>query len=260
MLLAIDIGNTNITLGVWDGRAWLRQWRLGTVHERTVDEYGIILKALLYDANAAIDQVIMSSVVPPLTGIFTAVSQQYLGRPALQVQPGLDTGIHIGTENPSQVGMDRVVNATAAYHIYPGPSIIVDMGTATKVDVVSAAGELIGGVIAPGLRVAADALISRAAQLSRVALEAPPQVLGRNTIHAVQSGLIYGYASLIEGLVRRLINEHPDAGQTISVIGTGGLIHLIAPHTGVIDHTDPWLTLTGLRLISERLQPERGVG
>lgn len=259
MLLAIDIGNTNITLGLWDGQEWRRQWRLRTIHDQTVDEYGIYLKMLLREEGlaTAVDEVVLSSVVPPLTRTFVAVAGRYLGHEPLLVTSTTDTGIRIATENPAEVGADRIVNAAAAYHLYPGASIVVDMGTATTLDVVSADGALLGVVIAPGMELAAEALTRRAAQLGRVALEAPPHVLGRNTIHAMQSGLIFGYVSLIEGLVRRLRAELslPDA----PVIGTGGLIRLITPYTPVITSVEPWLTLTGLRLIAERAraaQPE----
>lgn len=252
MLLAIDIGNTNITLGLWDGQQWRFQWRLRTIHDQTVDEYGIYLKMLLREEGLAdaVDGVVLSSVVPPLTRTFVAVADRYLGQKPLQVTAGTDTGIRIATENPAEVGADRIVNAVAAYHLYPGASIVVDMGTATTLDVVSADGALLGVIIAPGLQLAADALTQRAAQLGRISLEAPPHVLGRNTIHAMQSGLIYGYASLIEGLVSRLRAElnMPDA----RVVGTGGLIRLIMPHTNVVCCVEPWLTLVGLRLIAER--------
>jgi type III pantothenate kinase len=252
MLLAIDIGNTNITLGLWDGHQWRRQWRLRTIHDQTVDEYGLYLKMLLREEGLAssVDSVVLSSVVPPLTHTFVAVAGRYLGQEPLQVTEATDTGIRIATENPAEVGADRIVNAVAAYHLYPGASIVVDMGTATTLDVVSADGALLGVIIAPGLELAANALTQRAAQLGRVALEAPPKVLGRNTVHAMQSGLVFGYASLIEGLVARLRAELelPDA----RVIGTGGLIGLITPHTAVIGCIEPWLTLTGLRLIAER--------
>jgi type III pantothenate kinase len=252
MLLAIDIGNTNITLGLWDGQHWRRQWRLRTIHEQTVDEYGIYLKMLLHEdgLDGAVDEVIFSSVVPPLTRTFTAVAERYLGRQALLVTPTSDTGIRIATENPAEVGADRIVNAVAAYHLHPGASIVVDMGTATTLDVISADGALLGVVIAPGMELAADALTRRAAQLGRVALEAPPQVLGRNTTHAMQSGLVFGYVSLIEGLVGRLRTELDLA--EAPVIGTGGLMRLITPYTGVITCVEPWLTLTGLRLIAGR--------
>lgn len=253
MLLAIDIGNTNITLGLWDGQAWRLQWRLRTVHDKTVDEYGIYLKMLLSEVGltGAVSGVIFSSVVPPLSKTFSAVCERYLGCTPQQVSAEIDTGIRVATENPAEVGADRIVNAVAAYHLYPGACIIVDMGTATTLDVVSAEGALLGVIIAPGLDLAAEALTGRAAQLSRVALEAPPHVLGRNTVHAMQSGLIYGYTCLIEGLIWRLQAEVEMGAPT--VVGTGGMINLITPHTEAIEQVEPWLTLTGLRLISERL-------
>jgi type III pantothenate kinase len=198
----------------------------------------------------AVKRVIFSSVVPPLTHTFSEVCRRYLNLSPIQVTHETDTGIQIATANPAEVGADRIVNAVAAYHLYPGASIVIDMGTATTLDVVGEEGALLGVVIAPGLLLAAEALTGRAAQLSRVALEAPPQVLGRTTVHAMQSGLIFGYACLVEGLVRRLQVEQglPD----VPVIGTGGLINLIEPHTALITDIEPWLTLTGLRLIAER--------
>lgn len=254
MLLAIDIGNTTITVGVWNGDRWRLQWRLRTIHDQTVDEYGIYLKMLLREVGLAqsIDRAIFSSVVPPLTKTFYAVGRRYLNLEPIQVTAESDCGIRVATENPAEVGADRIVNASAAYHLYPGASIIIDMGTATTLDVVSDEGALLGVVIAPGLELAAEALTGRAAQLSRVALQAPPQVLGRNTVHAMQSGLIFGYTCLIEGLIQRLRQEQDLGGAP--VIATGGLINLIAPHTQQIDHLEPWLTLTGLRLISERIK------
>lgn len=260
MLLAIDVGNTNVTLGLWDGTQWTDQWRLRTVHEKTVDEYWISVRTLLKERNlrSRVTRVVLSSVVPPLTATFADVCERYLGLTALQVNADTDTGIDVLTENPMEVGADRIVNAAAAFHLYGNSTIVIDMGTATTFDVVSAElsdpgrAALLGVVIAPGLRLAADALASRAAQLSRVALAAPPQVLGRNTIHAVQSGLVFGYVSMVEGMVRRLIEE---TGLKPTIIGTGGLINLITPHTGLIEHVEPWLTLTGLRIISERNRP-----
>ena len=255
MLLAVDIGNTNITLGVWDGHIWCEQWRLRTDSVRTSDEYGATLNALLRDADLrkAIKHVILASVVPPLTVTFTRLSERYLGQTAVLVNHTLSLGIRISTDEPAKTGVDRVANAVAAFYLYPGPSIVIDMGTATKLDVVTAEGNFLGGVIAPGLGLAADALTSRAAQLSQVALMAPPQALGRNTIHAIQSGLVFGYVGLIEGMVARLIAEHPDNGRPITIIGTGGFIDLVAPHTAVFDVIDSSLTLSGLRIIHERL-------
>jgi type III pantothenate kinase len=260
MLFAIDIGNTNITLGVWDGQAWRREWRLHTAPERTADEYGITLASLLTQAmlERSVKRVILSSVVPSLTSTFIQLSETYLRIPPVIINHQTDTGIRILTDNPQEVGADRIVNSAAAYHVVQGPCIVVDMGTATTFDVVSASGDLLGVAIAPGLRVAADALISRAAQLSQVPLEAPRQAIGRNTIHAVQSGLVLGYACLVEGMVARLIAEHPDHAQKISVIGTGGLIGLIAPYVPAIDIVDPWLTLLGLRVINDHLARSEG--
>ena len=255
MLLAADIGNTNITLGVWDGQQWVEQWRLRTESGRTTDEYGATIKALLRDAGLkdVIEQVIIASVVPPLTPIFAALSQRYLGQTAVFINHTLSTGIRVGTDEPEKTGVDRIANAAAAYHLYPGPSIILDMGTATKFDVVTAVGDFLGGVIAPGLGLAADALTNRAAQLSQVAFTAPPQAIGRNTTEAIQSGLIFGYVSLIEGMITRLKAEHPDPDQDIAVIGTGGFINLVAPHTAVFTLIDSSLTLSGLRIIHEHL-------
>ena len=254
MLLAIDIGNTHITIGLWNGRSWQEHWRLATVREKTADEYGVLLLTLLREANlaTAVSGVILCSVVPPLTSTFTQMFSRYLNQTAVQVGLQMDLGIQVNTDNPAQVGMDRLVNAAAAYHRFVGPSIILDMGTATKFDVVTANGEFIGGAIAPGIQLAADALYQRAAQLSQVGLQAPPQVIGRNTIHAMQSGLVFGYVSLIERMIERIKAEHPDRDQPIPVLGTGGLISLITAHTAVIDTVDPWLTLSGLCQIYDR--------
>ena len=256
MLLAIDIGNTNITLGVWNGRSWARQWRLLTNPAQTADEYGILLKMMLNDAGllTAVNQAIMASVVPALSFTFSQIFQHQIKIPLLNVTSETRMGLKILADVPSAVGADRLVNAVAAYELFQGPCIIIDMGTATKFDLVSVQQEFLGGVIAPGLGLAAEALASRAAKLSHVALEAPPHTIGTNTVHAMQSGLIFGYLALIEGLVARLKGEHPDRFQKIHVLGTGGLIDLIAPHTAVLDHIDPWLTLTGLRVIYERVK------
>ena len=251
MLLAIDIGNTHVTLGIWDGHEWRQHLRLQSSPQRTIDEYGIDLRALLREADllSRIDRVVLASVVPPLTRTFQEASRRYLGLTPLLITVDLKLGIGVATENPREVGADRIANAVAAHHFYPGPAIALDMGTATTLDVVSRNGDLLGVVIATGLGLSAETLAGRAAQLSRVALEAPPAVIGRNTIQAMQSGIVYGYAGLVEGLVRRLREEmgEPEA----RVIGTGGLINVIAPHTAVIDLIDPWLTLNGLRLLAE---------
>jgi type III pantothenate kinase len=256
MLLAIDIGNTHITLGLWDGHEWQLQWRLRTVADKTTDEYGIYLKTLLREGKrvGAVDQAIMASVVPKLSTTFANMCRRYLDLEPLQVGSDTVTGIRVATENPQEVGADRIANAAAAYTLYAGPSIVIDMGTATTFDVISAAGELIGVAIAPGLQLATDALAERAAQLSRVALQAPPQAIGRNTVQAMQSGCVFGYVALVEGLTRRLLAELETAGaggQPVHVIGTGGLISLITPHTNLIHQVEPWLTLTGLCVIND---------
>ncbi len=255
MLLAIDIGNTNISLGVWNGTGWQADWRLRTEHGRTTDEYGATLNALLRDAELKqkVTQVIIGSVVPPLTQTFSRLSQRYLGITAVLLHYQHNTGIHVLTDEPQKTGIDRIANAIAAHHLYPDPAIIIDMGTATKLDVVTEQGEFYGGVISPGLGLAANALTSNAAQLSQVALSAPPHALGRNTIHSIQSGLIFGYVSLVEGMVDRLIDEHPDSPKALKIIGTGGFLSLITPHTNKIDIIDPWLTLSGLRIVHERI-------
>lgn len=255
MLLTIDIGNTNIKLGVWNGRSWQHYWRLSTSQKQTVDEYGTVLKALIREMDPAhrIAEVIIASVVPQLTTVFTEVCQRYLGIRALIINHTVNTGIIVRYDDPNALGTDRIANAAAVYHTWQLPAIIVDMGTATKFEVVSKDGVFCGGVISPGLQIIADALASRAAKLSQVELVAPPRVVATNTEHAVQSGLIFGYVSLVEGIVERLKLEHPNRNETVRVIGTGGLIHRILPYTTVIDHVDDRLTLTGLRLIHERL-------
>ena len=257
MLLAVDIGNTNIVLGVWNGSGWQAHWRLRTVRERTADEFGIYLKGLLREhrLNKSISRVIISSVVPQLTQTFIAVSRNYLHHSPLIVHTDLDLGIRNRTEQPGQVGADRLLNAVAAYDRTHQACIIVDLGTATKFDVVSSAGDFLGGVISPGFTITADALFQRAAKLSQVDLVPPPSVLGRNTVHALQSGLIFGYISMIEGLLPRLraaLNDADPEASPIHVIGTGGLLDLLAPHTDVFDTLEPWLTLDGLRIVADR--------
>jgi type III pantothenate kinase len=251
MLLAIDIGNTHITLGLSDGNDWPSHWRLRTDHDKTVDEYGVYIKTLLGDENVnnGVEDVIISSVVPPLTSTFMTMCRDYLRREALKVDSNSVTGVRILTENPAEVGADRIVNAAAAHYLSPGHAIVVDMGTATTFDVVSAEGDLVGVAIAPGLGLAASALSEKAAQLGRVALEVPPQAIGRNTIHAMQSGIMFGYIALIEGMVKRIVSEWGVGG--VQVIGTGGLISAIESHTELFDHIEPWLTLVGLRVIYE---------
>jgi type III pantothenate kinase len=251
MLLCIDIGNTNITLGLYDGSALGPRWRLATDLERMPDEFGLQVVGLLQLAGrspADIDAVSMASVVPPLTGRWMEACRAYLQREAFVVDAGVRTGVKIHYDDPRAVGADRVADAAAAYRLYGGPACIVDFGTATTFDALSAEGEYLGGAIAPGIGIAAQALYQRTAKLPRIDLARPPSVIGRNTVHAMQSGLLFGYVGLVEGMVARFRTE---LGESMRVIGTGGLVEQIARETGVIEILAPWLTLDGLRLIYE---------
>ena len=255
MLLAIDIGNTNITLGLYDGEALGPRWRLATDHNRMADEYGIMLINLFQHAGVAPAQVqgiAMASVVPPLTGTFEQACQKYLGRAPFVVDAGVKTGVRVKYDDPKAVGADRVVDAAAVQKLYGGPACVVDLGTATTFDAISANGEYLGGALAPGLAIAADALFSRTAKLPRVALVRPPTAIGRNTVHALQSGLVFGYVGLVEGMVARFREE---LGPQMKVVATGGLASIIADETSVIDIIAPWLTLDGLKIVWELNHP-----
>jgi type III pantothenate kinase len=252
MLLCIDIGNTNIVLGLWHDSAWRAHWRVRTVRDQMPDEYAMLLKALLRDGGfemTDITRVVLASVVPPLTTIFTDLFARYLGDTTLIVGPGVRTGLRIRIDNPVELGADLVANAVAAYHRFRTACIIVDFGTATTFSAVSKAGDFLGVAIAPGLGVAAEALSSRTAQLPRVSLVPPPAAIGKNTVHSMQSGLVFGYAGLVEGLIRRIRSE---LGGDAQVVATGGLSKVLAPLSEQITAVDPWLTLEGLRLIAER--------
>jgi type III pantothenate kinase len=250
MLLAIDLGNTHSVFGLFEGDRLRHHWRLASDRARTVDEYGVLLRLLFAGVgHPAIDAIAVSSVVPPTTQVIDAWGRSYLGVAPLIVGPGVRTGMPILYDDPQQVGSDRVVNAVAAYERTRDTTIVVDCGTATKLEYVTSKGEYIGGVIAPGLGIAGDALFERAARLYRVELTRPKQVLGRNTVHAMQSGLIYGYASLVDGLVTRMQKE---IGNKARVIATGGFARLLAPESETIEHVDEFLTLDGLRLIYAR--------
>ncbi len=251
MLLAIDIGNTTIALGVFEGQKLKATWRLSTDVHKLADEYAVLLLNLLKLANhsfAEIDKAIISSSVPPLVPVFEELCKRYCDVTPLVVGSGIKTGVRISLDNPREVGPDRVVNAAAAHKLYGGPLIVIDLGTATTFDAVSEDGDYIGGAIAPGIGIAADALFERAAKLPRVELSRPKKAIGRNTVSAMQSGIIFGYAGLIEGIVARMRKE---LGGNVKVIATGGLAEVIAKETGVIDIYDPDLTLVGLRIIHE---------
>ncbi len=251
MLLTIDIGNTNITLGLYNGETLGPRWRLATVHDRMPDEYGLQFLGLLSHAGrspAELTGVCLASVVPPLTGRVVEACHNYLGHNPLVVDAGVKTGVRILYEDPRAVGADRIVDAAAVQRLYGGPACVVDFGTATTFDAISAKGEYLGGAIAPGITIAAEALFLRTAKLPRVDLQRPPTAIGRNTVHAMQSGLIFGYVALVEGMVARFRQE---LGPEMKVIGTGGLTEIIARETDVIQILAPWLTLDGLRIIWE---------
>jgi type III pantothenate kinase len=252
MLLAVDIGNTSITLGLYRADRLDAHWRLASDSERTSDEYGILLVQLLERAGAKsgeINDIAIASVVPPLTGTIESACFNYLGAEPLIVDAGTRTGIKLRYEDPKhQVGADRVANAAAVRRFYKGPACIVDFGTATIFDALSAEGEYLGGAIAPGIGISSDALFKRAAKLPKVEILRPPSAIGRNTVHALQSGLLYGYVGLVEGMVNRFRAE---LGPDMKTIGTGALVELIAKETKNIDVVDPWLTLQGLKVIYE---------
>lgn len=250
MLLAIDAGNTNIVFGLYERRHLKDHWRLQSDRGATADELGVYLRRLLVRAGAPrLNAVAISSVVPTLTGVLVEMSHSYLELHPLVVGPGISTGMPILYDDPRQVGTDRIVNAVAAFERTKGATIVIDCGTATKFEFITGAGEYMGGAIAPGLGIASDALSERAARLHRVELVRPPHVVGRNTVHAIQSGLIYGYAAMLDGMVTRIRREQGGAAQ---VVATGGFSPLLAPVATCIDIVDEWLTLDGLRLIYER--------
>ena len=251
MLLAIVIGNTNIKLGVFRGEELLANWRLYTHINTMTDEYAAIIINLLHHRRidtAEIKDVGIASVVPPLTGIFQELSQRYFDTTALVVGAGLKTGFRIRMDNPREVGADRILNAAAGKHLYGGPLIIADFGTATTFDTVSREGDYIGGAIAPGIMIATEALVTRTSQLPRVEIVRPKKAIGTNTIAAMQSGIFFGWVGLVESIVGRIQNELDEKAR---VIATGGYANIIARETRVIDKVDTELTLVGLRLIYE---------
>jgi type III pantothenate kinase len=259
MLLAIDVGNTNIVLGVFRDADWelLHSWRLTTLRERTADELGILVTSLCEHhrvKRSDITGIVMASVVPPLTGTMMAMVAKYFGgRMPLNIEPAVNSGMPILYDNPSEVGADRVVNGIAAYEEYGRSAqravIVVDFGTATTFDAISARGEYLGGVICPGPQISADALFQRAARLPRIEVRKPERVIGRTTVASMQAGLFWGYVDMVEGLVRRMRAE---LGGNPVVVATGGLAILVAPETALIDHVDAELTLRGLRIVWQR--------
>lgn len=249
MLLAVDVGNTNVTLGLYDGDVLGPRWRIATDHRSMPDQYGLQFVGMFNHAGidiSTLEGICLASVVPPLTGKIVEACRNYLQHDPLVVDAGVKTGVRILYEDPRAVGADRIVDCAAVQQLYGGPACVVDFGTGTTFDAITRDGDYLGGAIAPGIGIAAEALFSAGAKLSRVDLQRPPSAVGRNTTHALQSGLLFGYVGLVEGLVARFRAE---LGEGMKVIGTGGLAELIANETDVIEILAPWLTLDGLRII-----------
>ena len=251
MLLTIDIGNTNVTIGVFEKERLRHTWRMATASNKMPDEYAVFLLNAFGNQGLKptdINGVVMCSTVPPLVIIFTEMLQRYFNAQPMVVGPGIKTGVRIRMDNPREVGPDRIANTVAAHHLYEGPVIVVDVGTATTFDIVTGEGDYIGGVIAPGITLAAEALFSRTAALPRIELVAPRQAIGQNTVSAMQSGIVFGYVGLIEGIIERIQRE---LGEKATVVATGGYAYIITPETTIIDTINPDITLIGLRLIHE---------
>ncbi|WP_211749442.1 type III pantothenate kinase [Paenibacillus sp. Marseille-Q4541] len=252
MILVVDVGNSNIVLGIYKQRELLHHFRISTSRQSTVDEYGILIHSFFQMSGittSEIEGIIISSVVPPLVNVLEEMCVKYVGKKPLLVGPGIKTGLNLRYENPREVGADRIVNAVAAIDQYNCPLVVVDFGTATTFDCIDGEGNYLGGAIVPGINISTEALYQRASKLPRIELEKPKKVIGRNTIHAMQAGIIFGYAGQVDGIVER-IKEEMQA--TPKVIATGGLAELIASETKTIEVVSPMLTLEGLRIIYER--------
>ncbi|MGN6245400.1 MAG: type III pantothenate kinase [Motilibacteraceae bacterium] len=257
MLLAIDVGNTHTVLGLFDGEEVVEHWRIATDSRRTADELAVVLRGLLDQfpapGGASVDGIVVCSTVPAVLHEMRDMCRRYYGDvPAVVVEPGVRTGVPVLTDNPKEVGTDRIVNALAAAHLFGGPAIVVDFGTATTFDAVSAKGEYLGGAIAPGIEISVEALGSRGAQLRKVEIVRPRSVIGKNTVEALQSGILFGFAGQVDGVVARMAAELAENPDDVTVVATGGLAPLVLEESATIDVHDPWLTLVGLRLVFER--------
>lgn len=254
MLLAIDVGNTQTVLGLFDDQQLVHHWRIATNAERTADELALLVADLLRLRGIEFHPehlgIAISSVVPRLTAALRAMTDEWFGEQAVVLEPGTRTGMPILYDNPKEVGADRIANAVGAYDLYGGPCICVDFGTATTLDAISAKGEYLGGAIIPGVEISLDALFGRAAGLRRMELVEPRNVIGKNTVESLQSGAVYGFTAQVDGLCQRMLGELGEA----TVVATGGLAGLITPLSTMIEHHEPWITLIGLRLIWERNQ------
>jgi type III pantothenate kinase len=255
MLLTIDIGNTNVTLGLYNGNNLGSHWRLATDHARMPDEYGLQFQGLLQSAGHTakdLKAICIASVVPQLTGRVLQACKEYLGKDPFVVDVGVKTGIKVRYEDPKAVGADRIADAVAVMYLYGGPACIIDFGTATTFNALTRDGEYLGGAITAGVNLATEALFTHAAKLPRIDLQRPPSVIGRNTVHAMQAGLLFGYVSMVEGMVERFRRE---LGPQMKVVATGGLAEIVAQETDVIQIIAPWLTLDGLRILWDLNHP-----
>jgi type III pantothenate kinase len=260
MLLTIDVGNTHTVLGLFDGAEIIEHWRISTDPRRTADEMAVLMQGLMGahpllggELGEGIDGIAICATVPSVLHELREVTRRYYGDvPAVIVEPGVKTGVPILTDNPKEVGADRIINAVAAAELYGGPAIVVDFGTATTFDAVSAKGQYIGGVIAPGIEISVEALGVKGAQLRKIEVARPRSVIGRNTVEAMQAGIVYGFAGQVDGVVERMARELADDPDDVTVIATGGLAPMVLGESTVIDEHEPWLTLIGLRLVYER--------
>ncbi len=253
MLLAVDIGNSNTVVGVFQDHDLVQHWRLSTAAERTPDELALLFSGLLgfagLDFSHNVHGVVMGSVVPTVTETFREMCERYFPFPPVIVEPGVKTGIVLRHDHPREIGADRIANAVAAHALYGGPTIVVDFGTATSFDAVSHDGAFVGGAIAPGVHTATEALVERTARLPKVETVAPPSPIGRSTVTALQSGIVYGFAGQVDGVVSRIAKE---LGPGVTTVATGGLARAVREACETLDHHDPWLTLKGLRIVWER--------